>query len=116
MQVDAGSRVIVGASADTEAQREAAAAQAVERGHLLRQQRRAPHRGEQHLGLQPDATGHAGENRQRDERFGVVPDEAVEQAERAERAGVSADRPLLQHVRVVDGQADTDLHGYSEQG
>ncbi len=71
---------------------------------------------DQHLGLDADAGRGAGEGGEGDEGLGVVEDEPVEQAERAERADVGAPGPGQEQGGVVDGKAETDLHGGSSGG
>ncbi|GAA4848594.1 hypothetical protein GCM10023403_09130 [Pseudonocardia benzenivorans] len=108
--VDVGGGEVVVATSDPQPQGEAAAAEPVERRNLAAQQRGGAQRREQDLGLQPDPGRRPGKDGEGDERLGVVPDQAVEQAERGERAGVGAGGPVVQDGRVVDGQTDSDRH------
>lgn len=85
--------------------------QQVQRRRLLGQDGAVAERGDEDLGLQPDPSRRPGEYGEGDQRFGVVVHEPVEQAEAAEGAVVGAAGPGRQHGGVVDGKAETDLHG-----
>jgi len=102
--------VVVRTAADAEPEHEPAAGHPVERGDLLGEQRGLPQRAEQHLGLQPDAAGRAGQHREGGQRFGIVEGEPVQQRQGVEPARLGGAGPVEESFGRADGQAKAEFH------